>query len=305
MSASNFSTYDQIGRVEDVSDVISTITPTKTPFLTSIGTGKKPKNRVVQWQEDELASAADNAVIEGADAPDASQTATTMRSNYTQIMSKAVKVTGTSEVIELYGRSSELAYQLAKKGKEIKRDLEHALIGRVNNATVGSDAAARRFGNLLGTDANSVAMMHTDLVSLNGGTPRAFSETLLLGTMQDVYDANGDFTTVMIKPSDSLIAANFAYATGRQRDMGNEGKIVNAVDGYKSPFGEAKFVLNRFMKTTEALVYDPDNMKLRWLRKWSRTLLAKTGDNEKHQLLGEMTFTHANYKASGRIGDLS
>jgi len=42
-----YTTYDTVGIKEDVSDVISNIAPTKTPFQTMIGSDKT-KNRLFQ-----------------------------------------------------------------------------------------------------------------------------------------------------------------------------------------------------------------------------------------------------------------
>src|SRR5262245_62158388 len=99
MSATNFGTYDQVGKKEDVSDVISNISPTKTPFQSSIK-GDTVHNTLYQWQEDSLRAVQTNAQLEGFTASAENVTATTMRTNYTQILAKVFKVTGTGDVIQ-------------------------------------------------------------------------------------------------------------------------------------------------------------------------------------------------------------
>jgi hypothetical protein len=47
-----------------------------------------------------------------------------MRSNYTQILQKTIKVAETTDAVATYGRAKETAYQLAKAAAEVKRDLE-------------------------------------------------------------------------------------------------------------------------------------------------------------------------------------
>src|SRR3546814_17034486 len=60
-----FQTYDSVGAKEDVSDVISMLTPHKVPFSTSIGS-ETVQQKVYQWQEDELDPAQDRkSVVEG------------------------------------------------------------------------------------------------------------------------------------------------------------------------------------------------------------------------------------------------
>ena len=105
---SQFKTYDQVGIKEDVSDVISNISPTTTPFQSLIKT-ERVNNTVFQWQEDELASVADNAKVEGFTAADVALDPTTMRQNYTQIMSKTINISATADAVSTYGRAKETA----------------------------------------------------------------------------------------------------------------------------------------------------------------------------------------------------
>jgi malonyl CoA-acyl carrier protein transacylase len=67
-------------------------------------------------------------VIEGDEATLDASVATARVSNHTQIMDKTVVITGTQEAVDKAGRASELAYQIAKKSKELKRDIEATLL---------------------------------------------------------------------------------------------------------------------------------------------------------------------------------
>ena len=58
-----YQTYQQIGIKEDISDIISNISPTLTPFQSSIGK-ESVSNTLYQWQEDSLSSVAENAMVE-------------------------------------------------------------------------------------------------------------------------------------------------------------------------------------------------------------------------------------------------
>ena len=142
-----FDTYDSVGEREDLSDVIYSISPTDTPFLSSAA--KTQATAVLhEWQTDSLeAASTSNAVIEGDEATSDASTATTRLSNSTQIMDKTVVITGTQESVDKAGRASELAYQIAKKAKELKRDMEAMLT--TNNAEVeGNATTAREMGSL-------------------------------------------------------------------------------------------------------------------------------------------------------------
>jgi len=118
-----YQTYTSIGNREDLSDVIYNISPTETPFMSSIGKTKATAT-YHEWQTDSLAAAAANAVVEGDTASDITISPTTRVGNRTQISSKTIKISGTMEAINKAGRKSEKAYQLAKVSAEIKRETQ-------------------------------------------------------------------------------------------------------------------------------------------------------------------------------------
>jgi len=307
-----FTTYDQVGKKEDISDVISNISPTTTPFQSLIKT-ERVNNTVYQWQEDSLASVAANAQVEGFTATDSAMTATTMRQNFTQIMAKVVNITATSDAVATYGRAKETAYQLSKKSAELKREFEFHLVGRSQNAAAGASDTARTFANAFGTYVGGQAVIDSSVtVSIDGngateGTPvGALTEASILSVNQALYEAGSEANYIMVKPADSLIIANFDKASGRNRTINDEKKaIVNAVDLYVSPFGEQKVIINRFIKATEALVFNPNMWRVVVLRPFTRELLAKTGDADRHLIVGEYSLKHMNIKGTGRITNLS
>src|ERR1051326_4917192 len=121
-----FLTPDAVGNREDLEDIIYDISPTKTPFMANAGRGTC-KAVLHEWQMDELASAADNKKLQGAEAEFGAVVPTVRVGNYTQIADKAVIVSGTHEKVDKAGRSSEVGYQLAKLGKELKRYIDATL----------------------------------------------------------------------------------------------------------------------------------------------------------------------------------
>lgn len=304
----HFKTYDQVGIKEDISDVISNISPTATPFQTLIKS-EKVSNTLFQWQEDSLAAVTDNAEVEGFDASDDNMTPTTMRRNYTQIMSKVVKVAATADAVNTYGRAKETAYQLSKKSAELKRDVEYHYVGKVQNAAVGNGTdTARRFGNVFGTDADGVQIIDSSVTvsRLNAGAEQALDEASILAVGQKMYEAGSEGEYIMVKPGDALVIAGFDKSAGRSRTFNDGTKtLVNAVDLYVSPFGEQKVVINRWIKETEALVLNPSMWRAVSLRPFTRELLAKTGDSDRHMIVGEVSLKHLNYKGTGRITGLS
>ena len=304
-----FDTYDSIGEREDLSDVIYNISPTDTPFLSSAA---KTKATAVlhEWQTDSLAAAVtNNQVIEGDEVTIDALTATTRLSNSCQIMDKTIVITGTQEAVDKAGRASEIAYQIAKKAKELKRDLEASLTS--NNAEVtGSATAARVTGGLrswvatndvMGTSGTSGGAGNT---AAGNGTQRAFTETLLKSVIKSVWNAGGNPTMVMVGPFNKQKLSGFTGNSTRF-DAGADATLYTSVDVYASDFGQLQVVPNRFSRDREAWVLDMDYWGVAFLRDFTMHELSKTGDSEKRQLLLEATLESRNEAASGCVADIT
>jgi len=291
-----YTTYDTVGIKEDVSDVISNLTPTKTPFLTLIGSDKT-KSRKFEWLEDELAAVRDNAKLEGFEATDATITPPVHRENYTQILEKTFKISETEDAVDQYGRAKETAYQTVKAGKELKRDLENAFIGVDQAAVIGNSSTTPR------RTASATKMVDAS-VTIDGAAA-ALSESMILSAGQAAYTAGAAPTYLMVKPSDSLKVAGFAAAAGRTRQVPTDSrKLVNVIDLYVSPFGEYKVILNRFLKSDVAWLLDPEMWKNVTLRGWTRSPLAKSGDSNRQMIVGEFGLKNTNFKSSALIKNI-
>lgn len=297
------SSYDQVGKKEDVSDIITNISPTKTPFQAMIGS-EGIHTIVHQWQEDSFNAIQTNAQVEGAAAISAVQNPTVLRSNTTQILMKTASVTGTADTVKTYGRDRELAYQLSLRSAEIKRDLENAFVGVNQAAVTGSDGVARSMASALPQIASANIYYMGSGLGGSTGSAAVISETAVLAVAQELYTQGADPDTVLVKPGDSQNVAAF-QANGRTRFVDNGDKdIVNVVNFYESPYGRLKIVMDRFILSTSALVYEASMWKKLVLRNWFRETLAKVGDSTQVMIVGEFSLKHKNFQASGAITNL-
>lgn len=294
-----FQTYETVGIKEDISDIISNISPTKTPFQTSIG-NEKVTQTVFQWQEDTLRAVNAGGTLEGADATFITVNPTVLRSNTTQIFAEASQVSGTLDAVSTYGRARESAYQLAKSSAQLKRDVENALVGTAAAKVSGADATARV---MAGAQQQIAAANNV----YTGGTSTAMTEAMLLTALQNCYTAGADPSVVQVTPANSLVLAAYAAAAGRYRtlntgDSGSQSTLINVVNLYVSPFGQIKVQLNRFLKASEsAFIFDPAMWSKVTLRPWTRETLAKTGDSLKQLIVGEFSLKHKNEAASALV----
>lgn len=289
-------TFDQVGKKIDFEDVIYDISPTQTPFLSSIGSSTATAT-LHQWMQDSLAAVGANILVEGADAGAASTVTQVVKTANTQIFGKVVATSGTAEAVGTYGRSSDLALAISKAAKELKRDIEHSFVGLTQAGTAGNGSSGRQ----LTSAANQIASATTN----TAGSNRLFSEALLLDVLEKTYNEGGEPNQVQVTPSHSVIVAGFAATSGRQRNFDTGTKIVNAVDVYVSPFGEVSVVNNRFLQANTCLVLDTEYWSRAVLRPVQTIQLSKVGDSDKRQMLTELTLVCESDVASGKIDALT
>lgn len=319
--ANTFDSYDAIGNREDLADVIWNISPTECPFQMMVGRGRASA-RLHEWQTDQLATAAANSQIEGDDYSGDAIVATVRLGNYTNISSKVIVIAGTQEVVDKAGRKSELAYQIAKNGQELKRDMEVTLTGN-NLAVVGNATTARELHGLEGWYGSQAVAPPADNTSRGAGgsdggistgvvpdsaatdgTQRALSEALLKDVIQAVWTNGGDGECVMVGPFNKSVISEFTGNSTRE-NMAATKKLFAAIDWYVSDFGTHQIVPNRFSRERTVHVLTKRLWSVDYLRAFRIVPLAKTGDNDKRLLLSEYSLRSSNETGSGVVADVN
>ena len=307
-----FTRYNAVGIREDLSNVIYNISPEETPFISNIGR-ESVKNTYFEWQTDSLAAAsASNAALEGDDISSFQAVTPTARvGNYTQISTKNLVISGTLEAVDKAGRRSEMTYQLAKLGSELKRDMEAALLAN-QSPVAGNNTTARRTAGLpawikTNTSFGTGGANTAGVAARTDGTQRAFTEALLKNVIQQVWTSGGTPKMLMVGPFNKVAASGFTGIATRFRDVpaGQQAQIIGAADIYVSDFGTVNIVPNRFQRDRDAFVVDPDYASLAVLRPIQKQDLAKTGDAEKAMLLVEYGLKVNNEAAHGIVADLT
>jgi len=272
--SNTFTTYSAKGIREDLSNVITNIAPEETPFQSNIGR-ETISNTLFEWQTDTLADAAANAQLEGDDVGTFdSVTATVRLTNYAQISRKTIVLSNTEEVVNKAGRRSELAYQIAKRGSELKRDQEFIFLNG-GIAVAGNTTTAR-------VTASLGAFVKTN-------TDKQTKKILMVGPVnkQRVSGFSG------------IASSRFNIDGGAK-----PATLIGAVDIYVSDFGNVQVIANRFQRERDAWVIDPDYAKMTVLRPYQQVELAKTGDAEKRMLLIEYGLKVLAENAHGLAADL-
>jgi hypothetical protein len=261
-------------------------------------------------QTDTLAAASTgNAVLEGDDATTDATTATVRPSNTCIISDKVPRVTGTQESVVKAGRGSEMEYQIAKRAKELKRDIE--AICTTNTAEVSGDTTnARRLGSWgawittntsNGTSGSDGSLGNT---ARTDGTQRAFTEALLKTVLKGCWDSGGDPDCILVGSFNKQAMSGFTGNATRFKGA-EDRTLVATIDIYDSDFGSLEIIPSRFTRARDALVVQKDMVAVAYLRPFRLMDLAKTGDSERKQLIAEYTLEMRNEAAHGTVWDLT
>ena len=319
VTANTNETYDVSTIREDLQDALISISPTETPFMSSIGR-RNVSNTYFEWPVIELAAAsASNVVIEGEAAPGNDAPTNAIRlGNYTQISDKVVEVSDTAEAVNGAGDAQTLAKQIAYKLKELKRDMETMLVGANNAAVAGASGTARETASLsaflkTNTDRGTGGANPTLSGTTSGypdaaatdGTLRALTEQMLKDVIASCWDEGAEPSIVLCGSGvKQKISSTFTGSATRYRDISDK-KIVAAVDLYVSDFGELQVVPSRFVRSRDVFVLDPSMARVAYLSNTKQTPLARTGHSERRLISAEYGLMVDNEKAHGVIADIN
>jgi len=312
---------------EDLSDVIFDLFPEDTWALTTFDR-EDASSTYTEWLAQELAAPAANIQIEGDDASFASLTPPSRYANQTQISSKTFLVSDTLEAVNKAGRKSELARGAIVKMRELKRDIETRITqnGIATAGGAGTGRSAAGIESWIGgatadpdgtTTANAVRATTTanttttppttsgapGTAPTDGTTTGALVVTALNQALMGAWAQGGDPSVILAGVKQKGVIDTFTGIATRFVDTAAKAQasIINAANAYVSDFGNHTVMLHRYMRASVVLCLDPNYWATRWLRKIQKRKLAKTGDGEKYQIIGEWTLVARNWKANSKV----
>jgi hypothetical protein len=285
------------------------ISPEETPFTTAIGKTKATQ-KTHEWLQDELAAAnKDNAAAEGADAADATLAVPVRLSNQAQIFTKTIAVSETFEASNTAGGKSELAKQLYKAGKEIKRDMEAAFVS--DNPSVS--AGVRKLGGAEawiatnvshGTGGATAGFSGGAVGAVTAGTTRPLTEDLFQNVLAGAFTDGGNITKVIAPPSLKAKIGTFDGGAVKQQ-MADKKTVTAGIDVYDGDFGRYDILPHRYMSTTTVIAFDESLWNQAVLRGIKKSELGKTGDAKKFQLVAEVTLECLNEAGNAKVADVT
>jgi len=314
-TTSNYSVATAGGLREDLEDVIWDLFAEENWALQNLD--RTDSNQTYhEWLLDSLVAATANRQIEGDDASYATVVAPTRVGNNMQISRKTFLVSGSLEASKLAGRKKESARQLMKQMRELKNEMEYAIV-RNQSSTAGGTGTARSSAGMeswLSTNAVKTATTSsastagfasgTVAAPVDGTTNVAMIIDHLNSALQGAWSAGGDASVILTSASaKQTYLDTFTGIATRFVDVGRtqQASIVGAASVYVSSFGTHKIVLHRHVRTTIVLCIDPSYWSIAFLRRPFKERLAKTGDAEKHMILTEFGLVSRNEAASAKV----
>lgn len=312
--SNTFDSYDSIGNREDLSNLISLVAVTETPFLSSLKT-QNIKSTYHEWQTLALSAVADNKVIEGDEATLDASLSTARVGNYTQISDKTVVISNTLDAVDRAGRKKEKAFQMLHKSKELKKDMEHAMIGLNNGQVAGNASTARELGSvqswiatndIMGASGSPASPTGNGTNARTDGTQAVFTETMFTNALDLIFESGGNPDVVHVGSFNKRKMNTFnGRADATRSVVDNNGTINDYFDVYRGDYGTLKVIPNRLVRSRDCLILESDKWAIGYLRPFTTQDLSVTGDSHKSQLIVEYTLISENEKASGGVFDLT
>lgn len=301
-------TYSAIGNREDLTDMIYNISPTDTPFLGRVPTTKATAVKH-EWQTDTLAAASSsNAQLEGDDFTYSTPATTSRINNVCQIAYKTCIVSGTQDAVNKAGRTKEMVYQMMKRAKELRRDMEAGTTGNQANVS-GNSTTARKLRSLdswyvTNTTRGASGANGADATAATDGTQVPLVESMLKAGLQQAWTQGGDVDLVLTGPFNKQVISSFAGNVTRMEDTSDK-KLNTAIDIYVSDFGDHQIVADRFSRDRDLHLLTTELWAMAYLRPMFTKDIASTGDATKGAMIVEYTLESRNEAGSAIVADLT
>ncbi|MGL5013654.1 MAG: SU10 major capsid protein [Bacteroidales bacterium] len=315
-------TFDLRGNKLSVAEWISNLSPCETPFISMIGKEKVDQTQY-SWQTDRLAGAGkinasgavDAAIVaplEGSVVVPQFVNPTVVHTNFTQILRKAVRVSDTTKKVSLYGRGSELAYQMEKAGMELKRDLESMILNSKATprpGTSGAHGVAGGVQHLVSAvgekDGDTGAIVNKVVQYAADANTVKFTQVQVFDLTYNLYLVGSKANKVMVHPMhmhvfSDWIGANAVTPHVHRMFDGMDDKYNAHVSTFRDPLGQVfEIIPNRYMPKNQLFFFHESDWTQMILREPAQIELAKNGSSEKHMIEMEVGLRHRNPFASG------
>lgn len=302
------------GNREDLEDTIWDLFPDETYCLTNFDRVDASAS-YHEWLTDAIVAPTTNRQIEGDDAAYATVVSPTRVGNYQQISRKTFLISRTQEKVAKAGRRRESTRQLTKQMRELKNEMEYAIV-RNQASSAGGSGTARSTASIESWLATNEVLATTTssattpgfasgavAAPTDGSTTGALTVAALNSALQGTWSSGGLASQILTGPTQKQAIDAFTGIATRFVDVDKaaQASIINAANLYVSSYGRHTVRLHRHVRSTVVLCLDPDMWAVSFIDKPFMEELAKTGDGKKYQLVTEYGLVSRNEAASGKV----
>lgn len=287
-------TYMDSVRREDLLDLLSDVSPDDTPLVTMFTT-TTAKGTYHEWTEDYQGRPTSNSF-----APESQTTTYTdltqpaRRGNFTHIITKPVRVSGTELAVNVAGMGDPFTYQKAKGLRAWKSQLEYNVL----NGTVGASGASAVARQTIGITA--VITSHT--TARNSGT--SLTEDMFNEAQQVVWnDVGNDNMPDLILVNGGLKRKISSFTAGNTKNVdASDKRLTRPVSVYEGDFNTLRIIAHRDVINSAGTVHmiglREDKWALAYLRQPTFEDRPKDGDYKSGEWIGEQTLEFRAEKTS-------
>lgn len=266
----------QVGKREDLRDIISVVDAKKYPIISMTKKMMAPKNTLVEWQVDGYPDPSFDGVLDGEDvsthenmAEDRARLGTRI-----QIFRRSPMVSLLAEDVSVVAGApkGDMARSIAKSIEMLKRDMECAAgSDRESQAQAGLNPyRTRGLGKWIQataqTDLPVAALYLTPAASIDTTATASLTEALVNGVVASIWDQTGEDKTYQLICGRALRArfstfaqvqfgsTNVASAIRTLTQSANERKLTNTIDVLEGDFGTIELIPSHWLANDTATV---------------------------------------------------
>lgn len=286
--------YYDTSRREDLLDIVADLTPDDTPLATMLKTSTA-KDTIHQWLEDYVTPPSSvTFAAEGAAATYTALTQPNRVTNITATLTETFRVSGTEMAVTPAG-GNPMDYQSGKALRVWKMKQEYAIVNGALTSGVSGTAASM---------AGLINVITTLYTARNSGT--SLSEIEFQDMHQHSWDKGGtdnSFDLVLVPFGLKRKIDGFTAGATKYVDQSDK-RLTQPVAIYETSAGVARIMQHRYVASAAAspgprfLGIKEDKFRIAYLRKPFKEMLAKDGDRENGQIVGEFTLEYLGEKSS-------
>lgn len=273
-----------------LSKEIVCIAPTDTP-LTSLllgrGLTEKASSTIHTWRERSLSIDEDISVVEGNKDVQVYQSGRAELNNVLELFQKGAEVSGTAMAMQ----STTLSQEVTDRLVELKTNLERAITRNSRNDGSTTPFIRRMQGLESWVEPSNIVTAATPTIT----------ESDVKAVIKKLWDAglpSGEYFGIcnasLKEQIDELYKDKYSYIA-QQNVFG----II--VDTIRTNYGNLNLILSRHTSVNKLTVFDPNYLRIAYLREPQFEALAKTGDAISGMVLAEATLKISSKKALAQL----